>query len=170
MKYLDARKRIESGDLLAWSHRGWATWADWQIQMIRVFCRSEYSHVGIAWRVAGRVFVIESVGTGVRIYPLSRAAPFYWLPLRAVWNEAVEELALEHVGDAYSKWDALKAFFGALRIGTDRRWQCAELALAILRGASVRLGEIAIPSALVEQAMLRGAACHLVTNDFQPKE
>lgn len=165
MRYADIRNRITSGDLLAWSHRGWATWADWQIQAIRIFGRTEYTHVGIAWVIAGRVFVIEAVGVGVRLFPLSRAAPFYWLPTGAVWSDAVEQLALERVGDRYSKWDAIRAFFGALRIGADRNWECAELALIILRAASVHLGERAVPSDLVERAQRLGAPCYLVEAD-----
>lgn len=162
MFYAQARNRIRSGDLLAWSGRGWSSWADWQIQAIRIFGRTEYSHVGVAWVIAGRVFVIEAVGAGVRIYPLSRAAPFYWLPLGAAWTQGVETLALERVGDRYSKWDAVRAFFGALPIGSDSRWECAELTLVILRAAGVDLGARAVPSDLVEQALRRGAPCYLV--------
>jgi hypothetical protein len=57
MKYEAAREKVKSGDLLAWSHRGWRSWYDIQIQLVRFFTQSEYSHVGIAWVVGGRVHI-----------------------------------------------------------------------------------------------------------------
>jgi len=60
MKYSEVRDTIKSGDLLAWSHRGWRTWYDIKIQAVRFFTQSEFSHVGVAWAVGGRVFVLEA--------------------------------------------------------------------------------------------------------------
>src|SRR3990167_457790 len=98
MKYAEVREHLKSGDLLAWSHRGWGSWYDFQIQMVRMFTRSEYCHVGIAWVVSERVFVLEAVSTGVRIFPLSRELPFYWVPLRSAWEDEVDAWALKQVG------------------------------------------------------------------------
>ena len=120
MRYAAARRRIRSGDLLAWSHRGWGSWYDLQIQAVRMFTRSEYCHVGLAWNVGGRMFVLEAVSAGVRIFPLSRLMPCYWLPLAAAWDGTVEEIALAHVGERYSKWQAVLAGLGMLRQGEDR--------------------------------------------------
>lgn len=157
MRYEDVRDQIRSGDLLAWSHRGWGSLYDLQIQAIRVFDRTEYTHVGVAWCVAGRVFVVESVSSGVRIFPLSRLVPFYWLALGAEWSADAENFVIEHLGDRYSKWQALLAFFQALHGGADRAWQCAEFAARLLLKLGCDLGGRYVPSSLVQSALERGA-------------
>ena len=156
MRYSAIRNQIQSGDLLSWSHRGWGSLYDLQIQAIRVVDRTEYTHVGVAWVVAGRVFVIEAVSAGVRLFPLSRLLPFYWQPAGAIWTERAEAFALSHIGDPYSKLQAVRAFFGALKIGADRTWECAELALEILKACGVNLGHRAVPSDLVREAQRLG--------------
>jgi hypothetical protein len=153
MKYLDHRHKIRSGDLLAWTHREWGSWYDLQVQAVRFFTQSEYSHVGVAWVIAGRVFVIEAVGAGVRIFPLSRLLPCYWVPLRACWTARAEEYAMAHVGEPYSKLQAVAGFLKLLKPGADHRWQCAELTLSIERAAGVYLGPVATPAAVVQAAL-----------------
>jgi len=155
MKYAAARQRLRSGDLLAWSHRGWGSWYDLQVQAVRIFSRSEYCHVGIAWVVGGRVFVLEAVGAGVRIMPLSRQMPCYWLPLGLDWPATAEEFALLHVGEPYSKWQAVLAGLRLLRPGADRVWQCAEFAWMVLAQAGRTLGRDVTPAGLV-RAVQRG--------------
>lgn len=160
MRYAEARPRIRSGDLLAWSHRGWGSLYDLQVQAVRIFTRSEYCHVGIAWAVGGRAFVLEAVSAGVHIFPLSRLMPCYWLPLGAEWTREAEEFALSHVGERYSKWQAVLAGLHLLAPGADRIWQCAEFACMTLRANGVDLGARVTPSALVLAAQRRGAAAH----------
>jgi hypothetical protein len=112
MNYAEARDKIQSGDVIAQSHRQWDNLHDIQIQAVRVATQSEYSHVGVAWVVAGRVFILEAVGTGVRIFPLSRAGAFYWMP-RGVWDDSKEVIAMKHIGMPYSKIEAMLSYFGA---------------------------------------------------------
>ena len=131
MKYADARDLIASGDVIFQSHRPMRSWYDLQIQIVRAFTRSEWSHTGIAWVVAGRVFIIEAVGSGVRIFPLSRAGDFTWMHRRPGLSAAQEEFALAQVGKRYGKLDALRSFFGASD-ATDGRWFCSELVCAVL--------------------------------------
>ena len=119
MKYTDAREHLKSGDLLAWSHDRWRSWYDIKIQLVRMFTRSEYCHVGVCWCVGGRVFVLEAVSDGVRIFPLSRLLPFYWVPLSAAWEDEVEAWALRQVGERYSQWLAVVAGLGLLKVGVD---------------------------------------------------
>lgn len=156
MRYGPARAQIRSGDLIAWTHRAWASWYDLQVQAVRVFTRSEYCHVGIAWVVAGRVFVIEAVTPRVRIFPLSRLLPFWLVTTRAPWRPVAEEFALAQVGQPYSKWQAIKSYFG--RPDADQLWQCAELARAILLQDGIDLGEQVTPSAIVYSAQQRDEA------------
>ena len=130
MHYPDLRSQIKSGDVLAWTHRSWDSIKDIQCQIVRMATQSEYSHVGVAWVVAERVFVLEAVTAGVRIFPLSRSAPFYWVP-RGIWSDEAERRAMAHVGAEYSKWEAIKAFFGGSSYDNDA-WECAEYVCWVL--------------------------------------
>ena len=155
MIYSKARPMIRSGDVLAWSHRGIKSWHDLKIWFVRMFTRSEYSHVGTAWVVGNRVFVIEAVMPKVRIYPLSKLGDFYWLQMGAYWRKATETLALSFVGDDYSQLQAMVSPF--ITPPDDRRWECAELVATVARQDSIDLGAVYTPSEVVLAAQKRGA-------------
>lgn len=155
MKYEQARPMIRSGDVLAWSHRGIHSWHDLKIWFVRMFTRSEYSHVGTAWVVGNRVFVIEAVMPKVRIYPLSKLGDFYWLQMGAYWRKATETLALSFVGDDYSQVQAMVSPF--ITPPKDDRWECAELVATVARQDSIDLGDVYTPSEVVLAAQKRGA-------------
>jgi len=167
MQYHEARPLIRSGDVLAWTHRGWASWYDLQVQAVRLFTRSEYSHVAIAWAEGGRVWVIESVTPKIRIVPLSNLIGkdgVYWLPTRKPSNAAEVEFSLSRVGTGeYSKWQAMLAFIKKLRLGRDNFWECAEFVIAARRFSGVNLGPVATPSAVVRQCQeVHGSSCTLI--------
>ncbi len=163
MDYKEARVNIKSGDLLAWTHKKWNSWYDLQIQAVRMFTRSEYCHVGIAWCVGGRVFILESVGTGVRIFPLSRELPFYWLPARWAWNDTAEEFALAEVGKPYSKIRAILASFGKITKGEGKQWECAEFAWSVIVHCGKSFDCLATPTALVEAVQEFGSPTYLIS-------
>jgi hypothetical protein len=165
MNYATIRPTLKSGDLIAQSHRApfWKSWYDFKIAMVRCFTQSEFSHVAICWVIAERVFILEAVSKGVRIFPLSRAGDFYHLPLPVKWTEFSEAYALSHVGDRYSQIEAILAYFGPVDEMKDV-WECAQYALCILEQAGVQLGNVATPTAVVRAAQLSGAPCILVTN------
>lgn len=166
MNYAAALKKLRSGDLLAWSHRACQTWYDVQIQIVRIATRSDYNHVGVAWRAAGKLFVLEAVQTGVRIFPLERLLPCFAVPLKAEWLPEVEAWALDQVGEPYSKWQAVLAGLGLLKAGEDNIWQCAEYAQQVAQRLGVPLPGKATPSNLVREAMGRpGAVMFPVTAD-----
>lgn len=165
MIYADARPQIRSGDLLAWTHTGWRSWRDIKMQIVRLLTRSEYSHVGVAWVVGGRVFVLEAVQPLVRIYPLSKLGDFYHLPMNATWTQQIEEFALARVGEPYSQAECVRAFFGwSLRNG---EWECAEYAMSVLAEAGLFLGLTATPSAVVNRAQRLGALMVFVKGDIR---
>lgn len=155
MKYLYTRDDIRSGDLIALSHNRWASWSDVQVMAIRVFRMTEYSHVGVAWRICGRLFILHAIGGGVSITPLSLNLPFYWLPLDQ-WTPEAEEYALSTVGQRYSKWQAILAGLGMLRGGTDDRWECAEWANMVLRRCGHDVGDAYTPDELVDRLLILG--------------
>lgn len=162
MLYSLARSKIKSGDLLAWSHKSWGSWYDIKIQLVRMFTQSEYAHVGIAWCVGDRVFVLESVTPYVRIYPLSRSKEFYWIPLNMQWNNKVEEEALSKVGERYSQIDAVKAFF-SLPI-KNNTWECAEYVVDVANVGNIDLGSKLTPAHVVESALKLGNDLHFISN------
>lgn len=131
MKYQDVRPLVESGDVLFWSHKPVRSWYDFQIWLVRAFTRSEWSHVGLAWAVGGRLFVLEAVSSGVRIFPLSRAGDFTWVK-RGGFTTGMEVFALAHVGEPYSRWDAIRSLFGASN-NKDSQWFCSELVCSVLK-------------------------------------
>lgn len=148
--YSEHREIIKSGDLLAWSHRGWKSWHDIKVQMVRVFTQSEYSHVGTAWVVGGRVFVIEAVEPRARIYPLSKLGNFYHIPMGANWTPEAEETALNYVGTDYSQIEAIRAFF--MSLGKKSGRECAALVIAIADACGINLGNRATPDSVVLSA------------------
>jgi len=162
MRYSDVRSTIKSGDLLAWSHRGWGSWHDFKIQMVRFFTQSEYSHVATAWVIGGRVFVIEAVEPMVRIYPLSKLGSFYLIRMNAPWMLGTEDAALECVGADYKQLHAIKAFFAPLAKGDVS--ECAALVLDLMMRDGQYLGTRATPSAVVLEAQKLGYPTLLIEN------
>jgi hypothetical protein len=162
MNYQDIRPTIKSGDILAWSHTKLRSWYDLKIWMVRLFTQSEYTHVGTAWVIGDRVFVIEAVMPLVRIYPLSKLGDFYHLPLGVAWTKETEALALSYVGHKYSQAQAIRAPFG--KPPKDSLWQCAELTATIAASDWINLGELYTPSAIVLAAQQLGATTTYVIN------
>lgn len=165
MQYNETRTKIKSGDILAWSHVGWSSWNDIQVQAVRAFTRSEYSHVGVAWVTSGRVFIIEAVVPQIRIFPLSKKTPFYWIPTASYWTPEIEEYALSKVGAPYSKWEAIKGFLEKVNIGDNAVWQCAEFVNSLLIKANYfPTNIIATPTKTVEAMQIRNCPVYLVEN------
>jgi hypothetical protein len=161
MKYSDYRSNIKSGDILAFSHEGWKSWADIKTQAVRIFTRSNYSHVGIAVVIASRVFVLENVVPYARLYPLSQRGNFYHIAMRDVaWTDELEEKAFSYIGSKYSQWQAIKAFF--VNLGRGNTSQCAALVSEVMYAANVYMGDRQTPDAIVLQAQLLGSAVHYV--------
>lgn len=152
MKYTDNRHLIKTGDLIGFSGGGWSNWHDIQVSLVRMFTQSEYSHVAVAWVVANRVLLLEAVGTGVRIYPLSNDLPCYLISRNKTLSEFALEWALSIMGQEYSKWQAIKAFFGAIKIGHDKSWECAEYVLTIYNKDLDNLSCLATPTEVIKAA------------------
>jgi len=161
MKYADYRDRIRSGDVLAWSHIPLRSFYDLLIWIVRIVTVSEYAHVGLALRISGRVWVLESVRPFVRLVPLSNLLPVYVIQTGVHWTPDVEAYALSLVGKArYSRWEAIKAFFGQNE--DDEAWECAELVKEVLEKARVTLPGRAVPSDVVLAAQKRFGATVLL--------
>ncbi len=149
MLYSEQRNKIKSGDVVAFNREG----------IVTMFTTSEYSHVGLVWKVSGRLFLIEAVAPYVRIMPLSnfKDKGFYVLSMKEPMSKAETEMALSQVGvGGYSYLDCVKAYFNKLNIGESKSWECAELVIACRRMSGVDLGNKATPSAVVQSALEQG--------------
>lgn len=155
MKYSEARPAIRSGDLIAQSHGDWLTWRGIKTNMVRIFTKSTYSHVGIAWVQGGRVFLLEAVKPELRIYPLSKAGDFYLLPMGAAWAPQTEEYALASVGSRYSEWAAVRAYFVPLEPGNVS--ECAAYVREVLLREGIDLGARSTPDSVVLEAQKLGS-------------
>lgn len=161
MDYKTARPLIQPGDIIAFTHDGWSSWSDIESQIVRMFTRSEYSHVGLAWPIAGRVMILEAVVPMIRIFPLSKLLHFYWVSLNNPLTLEAEEYALSRVGEEYSKLEAIKGFLGKTR--ADSRWQCAEYVKLVLQTNGLILDGKATPTDVVQAALRQNANISMVT-------
>lgn len=161
MKYDQFRLHIRSGDVFAWTHReGWfKSWHSFKVNLARLFQMSEYSHVGLAWNIAGRVFVLESVKPVVRIVPLSNLLPCYHLTGEGGMSDAQVRRALALVGKGkYSELEAAKAQFNANDINNEW-WECAEFINYVLGKMRAK----ATPSGLVAFLLRDGSKLTEIT-------
>ena len=147
MLYKEYRNEIKSGDLLVWSTDDFSKWPNWFSAIIRIFTMSEYNHVGIAWVIGNRVFVIEATPPAVRIYPLSHKPSFYHMPMDLEWDTDMEDWLLEQVGKPYSVIDAIRGYFGKPK--RDGKWMCSELAGTFYRKCGYNLKDSWTPEELV---------------------
>lgn len=158
IKYGEARPYIRSGDLLFWTHRGWGSWYDIKVQAVRMWQRSEYSHVATAVMMAERVWVLEAVMPVPRVVPLSNLLPCWWIPMHAPWRKTTEVEAFSIIGKPraeYSQWQAIKGGLGLLHPGDDDLWMCAELTWCVAHWDDIELGAKITPSALSDAAQRR---------------
>lgn len=166
-EYEAYRKNIKSGDVIAVSHAGLHNLDDLLCHVVRLAQESEYCHVGLVWKVSGRLFVIESVKPLIRLVPLSQFADkgFYHIKLKKAMSSEELEFALAKVGKGhYSNWQAIKGFFRNLQIGNDDFWQCAEFVIACRKLSGVDLGEVATPSKVVQAALDQNFEINYIKN------
>lgn len=154
--YESARPNLKSGDLVAFTHIDWKTLNDFEIHGVRIATQSEYSHVGIIWNFAGRIFLIEAVVPFVRIIPLSLCGGFFHIGMGKELSDEALEFALAQIGEKYSKWMAIKAFFGKVLQKDMNKWECAKLACDILRSNGIDYGSAYRPDTLVQAALEDG--------------
>lgn len=150
--YQDRRIRIKTGDLLVWKKDQHNKLSNFFLGTVRLFTRSEFAHVGIAWRFGNRLFVIEATIPQVRIIPVSVKDEFYHIPMDVTITPEAEEFIFAQIGKPYSVFDAVKAYMGNTLEDQDR-YQCAELVMAFYRKVRVVLECLAIPEEVVHAVL-----------------
>jgi len=157
--YGQARPEFRSGDIYAQSHGGWGSWKDFKVMCVRVFTLSTYSHVGVIEvdPTDGHVYAVEAVTPCAHRVLLSSIGSFYHLPIqRARWTSVTSRYVRGILGTPYSQLDAMRAFFKPLPSGTVT--ECAALTREVLNYASVFLGPMSRPDAVVQRALELGAS------------
>lgn len=151
MTYDRFRHQIKTGDLLAWSthrDRGLRRIIN---NLIRIFTMSEYCHVGIAWVVGDRIFIVEAVRPAVRIFPLSNEVPFFHIAMNLDVQDKWLNYLLSRVGEPYSVWQAIRTYFGKPK--ADKQWQCAEFTANFFKQCGISLRNAWTPSTLVNAVL-----------------
>lgn len=143
------RPTIKSGDLIACKGNSLMD------KIIKWWTKSVYSHVGIAWVHAGRIFIIDSTSSnGVSLTPLSMSESFdlvssgNWTTDEPTWIRAFDQL-----GKPYSWLDVFRAAFHRLTQST-KSFQCAEYVAFVLGWGRLNTGT---PEEIVSMAKSKGA-------------
>jgi hypothetical protein len=117
IEYDASREQIKNADVLMYRGRSLES------RIIRWATRSRYSHAGLAVWWNGRLMVMEAVGRGVIVTPLSKNVQSY--PGYVEWFTSVEEIpddqrgrmiefAQQELGKEYALWRALLLGFRLL--------------------------------------------------------
>ncbi|MBL4901007.1 MAG: hypothetical protein JKX76_15475 [Colwellia sp.] len=141
--YLDMRDEIKSGDIVAWQGR-------FTNSNVLKFFNQDIGHIGIAWVVSDRVFVIHALTKGIVMNPLSRLTPFCWLATGSEWREETQRFALSELGRSYSYGDAIRSAFGMASASSG--WACGEYARAVLQKSDLHVTQD-LPSKLVNEVL-----------------
>lgn len=133
---------IQTGDLLIWRSDKVSLISDLSIRLVQFLTKSEWGHVGIAWRVTDGVkeelFVIEATIPRIQIMRVIPEHEVYHLPANLSWSQQGRDFLLTKIGLRYSFLDAFRALMG-WTVENDDRWQCAELVHAYYESEGLRL-------------------------------
>ncbi|PCJ44020.1 MAG: hypothetical protein COA99_07430 [Moraxellaceae bacterium] len=143
-RYIDIRRDIKSGDIVAWQGRFTNR------RLLKLF-NQKIGHVGIAWVISNRVFIIHALTQGIVINPLSRLTPFIWLATETEWSEETQVFALSELGRSYSYVDVLRSVIG-MPSDTNNGWMCGEFARAVLQQAKLPVTQD-FPSKLIDEVL-----------------
>jgi hypothetical protein len=110
LDYIQSRSQIKNGDVLMYRGRSL------QSRIIRWATGSRYSHAGLAAWWNNRLMIMEAVGKGVIVTPISQNVRRY--SGRVEWFTSVEEIPDEHrlqmvefaqreLGKQYARWRAI---------------------------------------------------------------
>ncbi|WP_208999417.1 hypothetical protein [Roseibium sediminis] len=156
--YTALRQDIRSGDLIAFRGNGPVS------RLIRHVTGGRHTHVGVAFRYGGRLFVLEArERAGVQIRACSNVGAFDWIETGLKWTDAAENFAFSKLGKPYSYLDAVRAGLGARLRGTG--YICSEYAAEIqLRcgGVDATAIPMATPVKLVDFWLNTGARMRAV--------
>ncbi|MCT4654346.1 MAG: hypothetical protein N4A65_00915 [Cohaesibacter sp.] len=145
---------------MAWRGRGPISW------LIRHVTGGAHTHVGVAWWLHGRLFILEArEGVGVQIRAASAASSFDWINTGLFWREDVEQFALSKLGKPYSYLDALQTGLGFHL--TQDGYICSEYAAELFRRMDARASLLSSPTPtdLVQFWLDQGASLRSIQHE-----
>ena len=106
--YKITSNNISNGDLLAWKNDGTVLG-----NVISYWTKGIYTHVGIAWTLHNRAYVLDAYHRGgVRLRYLGDNLPVDIIKTNIKWTKEIEDYALSKLGRSYN-------YLGAAMLGFD---------------------------------------------------
>lgn len=124
--YSEVRDTIETGDLLIWKTNKIGSLIDLILYLYQKLLKAEYTHVGVAVVLGGRVMLVEATPPVVRLYPLSLLDDFYLLKTNVKYKNKHLDILFENLGKKYSLLDLIKSLFKLNN--SNQHYYCSELA------------------------------------------
>lgn len=109
--YSNIRSEIKTGDLLIWKTTQIEDFFDLFLFLYQKIFGAMYTHMAIAVRWDNRVMMVEAAPPASRLFPVSRARSFYWIPVGIEAHESQIEYLLSQLGRKYSLWDLVRSKF-----------------------------------------------------------
>lgn len=125
--YSEIRSKIKTGDLIATDEAPIDSFFGLVLSLYQKILGAKYTHVGVAVRMGGRVFVVEATPPEVRLVPISMFGDFKLIQTEMKDNENAQlEFLFASLGKKYSIFDMLKGTLGIT--GDNSDYYCSELA------------------------------------------
>ena len=125
--YSKMRNEIKTGDLIAYDTEEIDSFFGFVLYLYQKILKAKYTHVGIAVRMGGRVFIVEATPPEVRLVPLAMCGDFYHIKTNmSVSEQGMTSNLFSHLGKKYSLFDLLKSKIGFANDNSDL--YCSELA------------------------------------------
>ena len=148
--YKDMRNNVSSGDLLIWEDSEESLVSRIILKCIRLFTKQQYGHVGIAWRVGGRLLCVEAVPSGIRIWPVSEFDRFFYVETGMTFKDKDADWLLDKVGQPYPLNSLFRSIF-KLQPKVGDNLNCVELSTRFYQQAGYQIGDTYTPGDLVER-------------------
>lgn len=149
LQYKECMRCVKTGDILAFTGPKVGSRTHFFAYLVRLFTMSEYSHVGIAYKMENRLYLLEAQVPEVRITPMGDRGNYYLIPMNVKVPQTVVDSLLREVGEEYSIMEALRSYFG-LNNFKDKKWICTEYVKYYLDMMGVELKKVKTPSDVVK--------------------
>ena len=151
------RDKMQTGDILFFESDG--SILNW---IVSKWTKSEYIHVGMVFKIARRVFILEALPfKGVRMIPLSTRLPFVFCPMKLDWNPLASDVAFKNVGKKYSFFDLIRVAFN--KRPNNSGFICTEYLREIYKQLDVDISEWDLtPKSLFERLSIKAFGIYKV--------
>lgn len=168
MKYSEVRPLIKTGDCLLFTGGDWHSIHGIQVMFVRMFKPSKWAHIGTAWVALDRVMILEAVGTGVRIFPLSMSLPFGWIqrPESILMSLDAIEWAFAQMGKKYpSKIKMVLNKFLGYHFNMGDTMDCSDYFTGILSQDGINFKSAIDPATIADELGVHWGPQYLITEE-----